>query len=156
MIYLGSLYYIIRLSLVVHANITLQQKFIQFTGNNMVPWRALNNLYCNIPVLLIFYANNNMKKDTTGKYTYNILLFYQYVNNLDFDLSRSLKVKCDGVIEHPLMMIYGFLLLFDSNIWPNSLLYEIWGFEIWVTLTFQGHSRSNVMVPLDSPYMISY
>ncbi len=30
--------------------------------------------------------------------------------------------------------------------------------EIWVslTLTFQGHSRSNVKVPFDSPYMVSY
>ncbi len=36
---------------------------------------------------------------------------------LDFDLSRSLKVKCDGVIGLP---IYGFLLMVNSNIWPNT------------------------------------
>ena len=46
----------------------------------------------------------------------------QYVNDLDFDLSSSLKVKYDGAIEHP---IYGFPLLFNTNIWPNSLLYGI-------------------------------
>ncbi len=30
--------------------------------------------------------------------------------------------------------------------------------KIWVTLTltFQGHSRSNLKMPLDSPYMVSY
>ncbi len=48
--------------------------------------------------------------------------------------------------------------LFRSNIWPTKLLYKIKGFEIWVTLTlsFQGHSRSYVMMSLDSPYMLSY
>ena len=39
-----------------------------------------------------------------------------YDSDLDFDLSRSLKVKCDGVIGLP---IYGFLLMFNSNIGPN-------------------------------------
>ncbi len=34
----------------------------------------------------------------------------------DFDLSRSLKVKCDGAIGLP---IHGFLLMFNSNIGPN-------------------------------------
>ncbi len=35
---------------------------------------------------------------------------------LDFDLSRSLKIKSDGVTEFP---VYGFLLMFNSNIGPN-------------------------------------
>ena len=35
----------------------------------------------------------------------------------DFGLSRSLKVKCDSAIGLP---IYGFLLMFNSDIWPNS------------------------------------
>ncbi len=45
---------------------------------------------------------------------------YVYHTNLlplknlsDFDLSRSLKVKCEGAIGLP---IYGFLLMFNSNI----------------------------------------
>ncbi len=39
------------------------------------------------------------------------------LNDLEFDLLRSLKVKCDSVIELPR---YVFLLMFNSNIWPNS------------------------------------
>ncbi len=35
----------------------------------------------------------------------------------DFDLSRSLKVKCDSVFGLP---IYAFLLMCNNNIWPNS------------------------------------
>ncbi len=38
------------------------------------------------------------------------------MSDLDFDLSRSLKVKCEGAIGLP---IYGFLLMFNSNIGPN-------------------------------------
>ncbi len=38
------------------------------------------------------------------------------LSDLEFDLSRSLKVICD-VIGLP---IYAFLLTFNSNIWPNS------------------------------------
>ncbi len=34
----------------------------------------------------------------------------------DIDISRSLKVKCDSVIG---LQIYGFLLVFNSNIWRN-------------------------------------
>ncbi len=37
-------------------------------------------------------------------------------NQSDFDLSRSLKVKSDGVIG---LAIYGFLLMVNSNIGPN-------------------------------------
>ncbi len=38
------------------------------------------------------------------------------MSDLNFDLSKS-KVKCDRVIGLP---IYGFLLMFNSNIRPNS------------------------------------
>ncbi len=34
------------------------------------------------------------------------------------DLSRSLKVKYDGIIGVP---IYGVLLMVNSNIWPNTV-----------------------------------
>ncbi len=42
----------------------------------------------------------------------------QNLSDLEFDLSRSnvLKVKCDGVIG---LAIYGFLLMFNSNIGHN-------------------------------------
>ena len=39
--------------------------------------------------------------------------------DLEFDLSRSLKAKCEGAIVLP---IYDFLLMFNSNIWPNTAL----------------------------------
>ncbi len=35
---------------------------------------------------------------------------------LEFDVSQSLKVKCDGAIG---LLIYGFLLMFYSNIGSN-------------------------------------
>ena len=41
----------------------------------------------------------------------------QNVSDLDFDLSRSLKIKCDSVIGLP---VYAFLLMLYSHIWPNS------------------------------------
>ena len=40
----------------------------------------------------------------------------QNLSDLDFDLSRSLKIKCDCVIGLP---IYGFLIMCNSSIGPN-------------------------------------
>ncbi len=40
------------------------------------------------------------------------------MSDLNFDLSRPLKVKCDGGIGLPMC---SFLLVFDSNTWPNSI-----------------------------------
>ena len=52
---------------------------------------------------------------------YNALGFFfirpRNLSDLDFDLSRSLKVKCESAIG---LLIYGFLLVFNSNIGPNS------------------------------------
>ncbi len=36
--------------------------------------------------------------------------------HLNFDLSRSFEVKCDGIG----LSIYAFLLMSNSNIWPHS------------------------------------
>ena len=44
------------------------------------------------------------------------------LSDLDTDLSRSLKVKCDGAIGLPM---YGFPIMFSSNIGPTRPLYEI-------------------------------
>ncbi len=46
---------------------------------------------------------------------------HRNLGDLDFDLSRSLKVKCEGAIGLP---IYGFLLMFHSNIGPNSAVFR--------------------------------
>ena len=40
----------------------------------------------------------------------------QNLGDIDFDLSRSLKVKCDGVIG---LVIYASLLMVNSNIRPT-------------------------------------
>ena len=40
-----------------------------------------------------------------------------HIRHLNFDRSRSLRVECDSVTGLP---IYGFLLKFNSNIWPSS------------------------------------
>ncbi len=39
------------------------------------------------------------------------------MSDLEFDPCRALKVKCDDVIG---LSLYAFLLMFNSNIWPNS------------------------------------
>ena len=57
-------------------------------------------------------------KYATGKYIY---IPYrsattQNLSDLDFDLSRSRKVKFEGAIGLP---IYSFLLMFNSDIGPN-------------------------------------
>ena len=145
---------------------------------------------------------SRVNSDTVPHYMHVSIL--DHVRHLSFELSRSLKVKCDGSFGLPK---HDFLLVFYSNIWPNTtalrdislwnlsdldidpsrllkvkcdsvigllimvsyqclivtyglpqLLYKIQSFKIWVilTLTFQCHSRSNVMVSLDSPYMLCY
>ncbi len=78
----------------------------------------------------------------------------QSQSGLDCNLSRSVKVKCDGAVA---VLIHEFLFVSNNNIWPNwtSLrdisLQNLRGLD----LDFQGHLTSNVMVPLDSLYMIS-
>ncbi len=73
------------------------------------------------------------------------------LSDLAFDLSRSLKVQYDSVIG---LHIYAFLLMFNSNIWPNSAPLQDIRLRNLSDLDFD-LSRSNVMVSLDSPYMIS-
>ena len=75
--------------------------------------------------------------------------------DLDIDLSRSLKVKCDSVTGLP---IYGFILIFNSNTWPNSVPLQ--------DISFQNPSdldtdlprslKLNVITPMDSPHILSY
>ncbi len=42
---------------------------------------------------------------------------FENLSDLHIDLSMSLKVKCGSAIGLP---IYGFLLMFQSNIWPMN------------------------------------
>ena len=48
----------------------------------------------------------------------NSFLTTQNVSNIYFDLSRSLNVKCDGIIKLPL---YDFPLMINSYIGPNAV-----------------------------------
>ncbi len=78
------------------------------------------------------------------------------VSKLEFDLSISLKVKCEGVIGPP---IQGFLLMFYSNIWPNSAPLRDISFQNLRdrdTDLSRTSLRLNVIVLMDSPYMLSY
>ncbi len=54
--------------------------------------------------------------------------------------------------------IYGFLLMLNSNRGPNSAPFRDIRLRNFGDLEFDlsGHSRSNVKVLLDSPYMVSY
>ena len=77
----------------------------------------------------------------------------QILHDFDFALSRSRKVISDAAVRLPICDLISVL----ANNTLTQLIYEIYNFEIWMTfsLTFQGHSRSNLMVQLDSSYMIS-
>ncbi len=70
-------------------------------------------------------------------------IMLQNLDDLDFNLPRSLKVKFGSAIG---LTIYDFLLMFNSNIERNSTRLQDIRLQILVTLTltFQGHSRSNV------------
>ncbi len=60
--------------------------------------------------LLMFYGNMPNSAPLQD-------ISFRNLSDLDFDLSRSLRVKCDSVTGLP---IYPFLVMFNSNIWPNS------------------------------------
>ncbi len=59
---------------------------------------------------MIFSVNGNIWPSSTP-------LRYINLSDLDFGLSMSLKVKCDGAVGLP---IYSFLSMFHINIWSNS------------------------------------
>ena len=66
----------------------------------------------------------------------------QNLNGLDFDLLRSLGVKC---IFGGGLPIHDSLFRINSNTWPHGLirlLYKLHAWEIWISLilTFQCHS----------------
>ena len=58
------------------------------------------------------------------------------LRDLDFDLSKLLKVKCDRVMG---LSIYGFPLLLNSNIWTILAPLRDRGFENLSDFEFQPH-----------------
>ena len=75
------------------------------------------------------------------------------LSDLEFDLSRSLKVKCDSVIGLP---IYAFLLMFNSNIWSNSAPLQDISSQNLSDLNLSRSLRSNLITAMDSPYVLSW
>ncbi len=79
----------------------------------------------------------------------SVILLYARLQNLTefaFDLSMSSKVKCDGVSGFP---IYDFLLVFNSNIWPNSAPLRDMSLQSLGDLDFDPKSRRNVMFAIE-------
>ncbi len=76
------------------------------------------------------------------------------LSDLEFDLSWSLRWNIITLLDSHMVSYYYLIATYGLY----RLLYEISGFKVWVTLTliFQGHSRSNVIVSLHSAYMLSY
>ncbi len=76
------------------------------------------------------------------------------INNLESDLSRSLEIKFGGAVGLPISY---FLSVVHGRTcrWPDtaSLQHKSLPNVNDPELTFQGHSKSNVMVQLDSLYM---
>ncbi len=77
------------------------------------------------------------------------------LSDLNIYLSRSLNPNVIILLDSLYMVSYYGLLVTYVLSW---LFYGIYAFKDWVTLTLtlQGHSRSNDVVLLDSPYVISY
>ncbi len=71
------------------------------------------------PANKLHNVTSRLMSNTTGKYIFTGYRYSisQYLNDLDFDLSRSLKVKPIVAIRLP---TYGFLLMFNCNIGSNS------------------------------------
>ena len=95
--------------------------------------------------------NSNIGPDSSPSRDIRLLS----LGDLEFDLSRSLKDKCNGDIGLPTC---GFLLMFNSNIGPNQAPLRDIRFQKFGDLDFdfQCHSRSNLTVPLDYPHMFPY
>ncbi len=81
----------------------------------------------------------------------NICITYRCSTTQKYGLGGAFKVtevKSDDAIGLP---IDGFLLMFSNNRGPSQApLRDIGLQNMTLTLTFRGHLRSNVTVPLDS------
>ena len=88
----------------------------------------------------------------------NICILYrspitQNLGDHEFDLLRSLKVKCHGVMGLP---IYGFLLMFNSNIGPNKAPLRDISLQNLGDLEFDLSRSLKVKCEGDSAYMVFY
>ncbi len=102
--------------------------------------------FCDIPIKVVILLLANISISYRSPSTQN-------QSDLDFDLSRSFKDKGDNVTG---LAIYGCLLMVNSNIGPNSAPLRDIEIRVTLTLTFQCHSRSIVIMSLDSSYLVSH
>ncbi len=78
------------------------------------------------------------------------------LSDLEFDFSRSLKVKSDGAVGLPMS---DFIVVFNGNIWANCT--SVWNVclqnlsNLYFDLSRSLKVKSWLMVQLDSPYIIS-
>ncbi len=75
----------------------------------------------------------------------------QNVSGCNFDLWKSLEVRSDGAVNGH--SIYDFPLVLNGNLWSKSAALGDISLRNLSNFDFN-LSRSNVMVPVDSPYMI--
>ncbi len=90
-----------------------------------------------------------------GSFMIYMCIILQSLSDLDFDLTRSLKFKCDGAVG---LSICDLLLVFDSNTLPISApLRDISLRNLsFLDIDFSRSIKSNVIIPMDYPYVLSY
>ena len=85
------------------------------------------------------------------------------MSDIDFDVSRSPKAKFDSAIGQPKTPPANKLFYVTSRIMSNNT--RKYSYKILSSTTqylndldfdFQGHSGSNMIVPLDSTHVVSY
>ncbi len=81
----------------------------------------------------------------TTQHIHNEQLSYhsKSLNYLKFDISRSLKVICDGAILDTPYHIW-FIIIFNTNLWPDSALFgniKLRNLSDLIHFTLQSHSR---------------
>ncbi len=148
----------------ISCNISQQTtyKWLRVATGIFITTRTTAGTAENPPANKLHNVTSRLISNTIRKYIYNIVLFYHPISeerwitlDVTFKVTTCTKVKSYGSIRLP---IYGSLLMFNRNTGANWTHLRDIGFKVCVTLTltFQGHPRSNVTLPLDSPYMVSY
>ncbi len=79
-----------------------------------------NCIFCRLHLcqkLTVAGRPKQLKFFNSHRVSHHACIHFRLFQHLNFDFSRSLKVKCDSVIRCPM---YDFLLMSNGYIWPNS------------------------------------
>ncbi len=93
---------------------------------------------------------------------YSYYFYFSFVVIIIIIVIRIITRKTAGTAENPTANKFGFVTPRYKVVISHRQIYvyhtDLLPFKISVTLslTFQGHSRYNLIVPLDSPHMVSY